>query len=89
MNSYYPFKKQEFSPNMISVCSMYYIASNSSPDVYFGGDLLLSVQSVTDFTELLKHNAMILILEVVKLPILLQNTSSSCIQMSGLLILAT
>ena len=89
MNSYYPFKKQEFSPNMISVYSMYYIASNSNPDVYFGGDLLLSVQSVTDFTELLKHNAMILFLEVVKLLSLLHTTSSSCIQMSGLLILAT
>ena len=51
MNSYYPFKKQEFSPSMISVYSMYYIASDSSPNVYFGGDLLLSVQNVTDFTE--------------------------------------
>ena len=66
---------------------MYYIASNSIPSVHLGGDLLLSVQSVIDSTQPL--NTMILILEIVKLRILLHTTSSLCIQMSGLLIVAT
>ena len=52
---------------------MYCIASNSGPNVYFGGDLPMSVQNVEDFTQPL--NTTILILEIVKLPILLHTTS--------------
>ena len=35
---------------------MYCIASNSGPSIYLGGDLLLGVQNVADFTESLRYH---------------------------------
>ena len=57
VNSYLPIKKSKSIHQVcFAVCGMYCVTSSSGPSIYLGGDLLLSVQNVADFTERLIHH---------------------------------